>query len=232
MLPIEEPFRSPTSLSSYRYTIAIEASTDLMDLNDAPAGLDLRGETLRIAVAGERINPDREYSRSQSSFGPLTLERETMVIGERQWSRQAGGAWRERATLTRVEDLVGQDAPLSPAVIFGGDDPDLLRRITEDLDSRPSEADTVRGRAARLWRLDRDWLRRYEADFAGIIPAFEWPDAMNIQLWGDVEASVGTKLIVVAGTPTNPNALRLEMELFELNDSAIEIEVPTGAISP
>ncbi len=224
-------FQSPASLSSYRYTIEIEASTELMDLNDTPAGLDLEGATLQIRIEGERVNPEREYSRSRSSFGPLTLERETIVIGNRLWSRQAGGAWRERATLTQVEDLVGQDVLLSPAVIFGTDDPDLLRKVTEDLESRPSEISSVHGRPARLWRLDQNWLQQYRTDFAGIIPGFEWPDEIDIQLWGDIGEWVGTKLKVVAGTPANPDALRMEMELFDLNNPAIGIEVPPGAIS-
>lgn len=223
-----EGFRALTSLSSYRYTLLLEASTDLMDLSDVPAGLDIDGEVMRIEVEGVRVNPDQEHSRADSSFGPLRFQRETILAGHELWSRESGGAWRERATLTRPEDLVGQEVQLSPAVIFGNEDPVLLHRITADLDQRPHSTDTLRGRPARVWRLDGDWLRGYEEDFREVIPAFSWPEEIEIYLWEDIEERVGTKLIVRAATPANPRALWLEMELFDLNDPAIEVNLPGG----
>ncbi|MDA1010598.1 MAG: hypothetical protein DWG80_03595 [Chloroflexi bacterium] len=165
-------FQAPAAFHSYRYTLVIEASTDLMDLAEAPPRLNVQGAVLRIDIDGARVNPDREYSHSRSSFGPLSLEREIILIGDDLWSRQAGGVWRQRGGLTEVEDLVGQDVLLSPAVILGDDDPEMLRRITVDLESRPSTPDVVRGRATRRWQLNREWLLGYEDEFAGVIPRF------------------------------------------------------------
>lgn len=229
---IPDRFQSPAALDSYRYTLSIEVSTDLMDMNELPLGLNVDGLVLRVDIDGARINPDREYTHSQSSFGFLALERETIVIGGQLWSRQAGGAWRQRVTLTSPEDLIGQDVQLSPAVIFGDDDPDLLRRITDDLESRPYTVEFVRGRETHRWTLTEEWLFDYEAEFGATMPGLAWPDVVTIDIWADVEFRMGTRLVATAATPTNPQALRLEMDLFDLNDPTIEIEVPRGAIGP
>jgi hypothetical protein len=225
-------FQAPSAFSSYRYTLVVEASTDLMDLSELPAGLDVEGLVLRISLEGERVNPDREYVRSQSSFGFLSLERETIVIGDQLWSRQAGGAWRQRGTLTSPEDLLGQDVQLSPAVIFGDDNPELLQRITDDLEARPHTTEFVRGRETRRWTLTQDWLFEYEEEFGLVMPGLRWPEHVTIDIWADVEHRIGTRLTVTAATATNPQALHLEMELFDFNDPDIRVEVPRGAIGP
>jgi len=226
--PVER-FRSPAWFDSYRYSVYIEASTDLMDLADVPSGLDVDDTLLVYEIEGVRINPDREYSLSQSSFGPLHLERETIVVGDALWSRQAGGAWRQRAVLAGPEDLVGQDVLMSPSTIFG-DDPEMLRRVTIDLEARPNSPSTIDGRPARHWVLDRSWLDTYQGDFSGLAPALTWPETIEIHIWADVEWRVATRLLVIAGTPTNAEALRFEMRIFDVNGDDISIEVPNGAI--
>lgn len=223
-------FRSPAWFDSYRYTVHIEASTALMDLAEVPSGLEVEDAVLVYEIEGARINPDREYSMSCSSFGPIQLERETIVVGETLWSRQAGGAWRERALLAGPEDLVGQDVLLSPATIFGDDDPEMLRRVTLDLESRPNSPSTIDGRPARHWVLDRSWLDAYRDDFAGLAPTLTWPETIEIHVWADLEWRVATRLMVIASTPDNPEALRFEMRIFDVNSDDISIEIPDGAI--
>ena len=227
---VAEYFRSPAWFDSYRYSVYVEASTDLMDLAEVPLGLEVEDAVLVYEIEGARINPDREYSMSCSSFGPIQLERETIVVGETLWSRQAGGAWRERALLAGPEDLVGQDVLLSPATIFGDDDPEMLRRVTLDLESRPNSPSTIDGRPARHWVLDRSWLDAYRDDFAGLAPTLTWPETIEIHVWADLEWRVATRLMVIASTPENPEALRFEMRIFDVNSDDISIEIPDGAI--
>ena len=52
-----------------------------MDLAEVPLGLEVEDAVLVYEIEGARINPDRESSMSRSSFGPIQLERETIVVG-------------------------------------------------------------------------------------------------------------------------------------------------------
>ena len=47
-----------------------------------------------------------------------------------------------------------------------------------------------------------------------------------------METGVGVRLIVEAGPIAAPMALRLEMELFDLNAPNLTVEEPRGAIGP
>lgn len=225
-----ERFRSPVSLDSYRWSVEVDATTDLVPIDEAPAGLDLTDARLEIRVEGERQNPDREWTLARGSFGYLSSERETIVIGERLWSKQGNGAWRERAPLSEPEDFIGQDVGLSPAVVLGTDDPDLLQRITDDLMARPFDIETVNGRDARHWVLDSTWLDQAFAPEENPVDALVEPDTVTLHVWTDIETGVATRIVLVAGSTENPQAFRLEMRLFDLNDPEIAIEVPEGAI--
>ena len=231
---VNERFRSPASLQSYRYTLAIEVAAELLDLSEVPQELRSRfgDQPITVFIEGRRANPDREHSESTTNIGGVALERESILIGEELWTRQANGAWRQRGTLTSPEDLLGSDLLLSPAVIFGANDPETLQRLTDDLLARPHTFVEFRGREARYWQLDATWFEGYAQDFAEVLGEVERPERISIQLWTDVETGVGVRLIVEAGPIAAPMALRLEMELFDLNAPNLTVEEPRGAIGP
>src|SRR5690606_20714069 len=162
--PPSERFRSPATLQSYRWSMDIQASADLLQTGEAPAGLGLEDAVLAMYIEGERINPDHEWTLARTTFGYLSLERETVVIEGRLWSRQENGAWRERATLAAPEDFIGQDVGLSPAILLGSDDPDLLQQVTDDLMARPFTEERLGDMDTWHWILDREWLEATYAD--------------------------------------------------------------------
>lgn len=228
--PPSERFRAPSSLQSYRWSAELEAPGALLDTSEAPPGLGLRDATLYVHIQGARINPDREWTLANTTFGFLALERETVVVDNRLWSRQENGAWRERATLNSPEDFIGQDVAVSPAVILGNDDPDLLQSVTDDLLARPHDVQQLNGMDTWHWVLDAGWTTTYfEGIESPLSPSVD-PDTVRVEVWTDMESGVAVRIILVAGSPEYPDALRLEMNLFDLNDPSIEVEVPIGAI--
>lgn len=225
-----ERFQTPASLSSYRWTLDVEAAAELLATVDAATELGLGDATLIIHIEGERLNPDREWTRALSTFGYLTIERETIVIGERLWSRQKTGAWRERATLNSPEDLIGQDVALSPAVILGTEDDEYLKQITRDLNAQPSDIQVVNGREARHWVLNPDFIAGAFDALSATFPVALAPDDVRLEVWTDVTTAVATRIVLVARSATNPEAFKMTMNLYDLNDPAIAIEEPVGAI--
>lgn len=227
-----ERFQSPVTLDSYRYTLHVRADGELLDQSEAPAGLDLEGETIRIDTEGRWVAPDSEYASVLFSFGVLSARQETIRIGERIWTNSERGAWRERAPLTDPEQLVGQDIPLTPHAIFGNDRPEILERLTTDLEARPYTRETVNGRETRHWTLDEEWFDAYAADFEGVLPGISLDQGLLVQIdiWTDLETGVGIRLEVRGAFEGRPGVLHVEMELFDLNDPEITVEPPLGAI--
>lgn len=235
--PSDEPgprerFQSPVTLEAYRYTVHVRADGELLDQTEAPAGLDLEGETIRIDTEGYWASPDSEYASVNFSFGVLRAQQETVRIGERTWTNSERGAWRERAPLTDPEQLVGQDIPLTPHAIFGNDRPEILERLTRDLETRPHTSETINGRETRHWTLDDEWFDAYAADFDGVLPAVARDQELRIQIdiWTDLETGVGTRLEVRGSFEDRPGILHLTMDLFDLNDPEITVDEPAGAI--
>lgn len=177
-----ERFQSPETLESYRYTLHVRADGEVLDQTEAPAGLDLQGETIRIDTEGYWVAPDSEYASVVFSFGVLTARQETIRIGERIWTNSERGAWRERAPLTDPEQLVGQDVPLTPHAIFGNDNPAMLERLTRDLEARAHTLETVNGRETRHWTLDQEWFDAYAEDFEGVLPGISRDQGLLVDI--------------------------------------------------
>lgn len=227
-----ERFQSPQTLQSYRYTLHVRADGELLDQTEAPSGLALDGETIRIDTEGYWASPDSEYASVIFSFGVLDARQETIRIGERIWTNSERGAWRERAPLTDPEQLVGQDIPLTPHAIFGNDRPEILERLTRDLEARPHTRETINGRETRHWTLDQEWFDEYAAEFEGVLPGITRDQGLQVQIdiWTDLQTGVGTRLQVTGEFEDRPGILRLEMDLYDLNAPEITVDEPIGAI--
>ena len=225
-----ERFQTPTSLHSYRWTLDIEAAAELLATADAASELGLGDATLMIHIDGARLNPDREWAHAVSTFGYLSIERETIVIGERLWSRQKTGAWRERATLTSPEDLIGQDVALSPAVILGTEDDAYLAQITRDLNAQPFDVQMVNGRETHHWVLRTAFIAGAFDALSANFPVELAPEDVQVEVWTDVQTAVATRIVLTSRSQTNPEAFKLTMNLYDLDDPDILIEEPVGAI--
>ncbi len=228
--PPSERFRSPSMLESYRWSLTVEATGDLLDVGEAPEDLELDDAILYLDIQGERVNPDREHTTSTITFGYISSERETIVIDGRLWSRQGSGAWRERATLASPEDFIGQDVGLSPAVILGDDDPETLQRVTDDLMARPYDIQQLDGRDVWHWELGPEWAEMTFGEGLNPLPGRIDPSTYDIEVWTDMETGVAVRMRVTGGSTSDPDAFRLEMALFDLDDPTIEIEEPPAAI--
>ncbi|MDP2328176.1 MAG: hypothetical protein Q8M79_08830, partial [Dehalococcoidia bacterium] len=60
------PIGTPANLQSYRYRVEVRSNADLIDTSQAPPGLDLSEFVLNLNIEGERVNPDREWTRSRT----------------------------------------------------------------------------------------------------------------------------------------------------------------------
>ena len=227
-----ERFQTPRTLDSYRFTISVRADGKILDQSEAPAGLGLTNEPVVIDIEGRWLSPDREYSSVTFSFGVLRSDQEKVCIGERIWTRVEGGAWREQEPLTDPENLIGQDVPLTPDSLFGRDDPDILTRLTADLNARPHTLELVDGRQTKHWSLDEEWFDAYVDEFVEVLAGIPRDQGLTLEidLWSDVETGVGTRLHVVGSFPGQPRILELDLRMFDINDPEIEVEEPIGAI--
>jgi hypothetical protein len=225
-----ERFQTPASLLSYRWTLEVEAAAELIATAEEASNLGLGGATLNIHIDGARLNPDREWTHALSTFGYITIERETIVIGERLWSRQKTGAWRERATLNSPEDLIGQDVALSPAVILGTEDAEYLEQITRDLNAQPFDVQVVNGRETRHWALSKNFIAGAFDALADNFPVDLAPEDVNVEVWADVATSVATRIVLTARSEARTEAFRMTMDIYDINDPDILVEEPIGAI--
>lgn len=226
-----ERLQNVRSLDSYRYTLTLTVDGHLLDWSEAPPGLADTADEIRVEIEGEWVSPDRDRSRMRFTFGVLHATQETVRIGERVWSSVGGGAWRERAPLADPSSLLGQDVPLSPDALFGPGDDDVLDRLTRDLDERPHRVVQVDGRPARHWTLDEAWFDDYEQDWEAVLAGVPREDLrMQIDIWTDLETGVGTSLVFRGWYDDREGELLLDMRLNGLNDPAIAIDPPEGAI--
>lgn len=228
--PAVDRFHTPASLRSYRYTVELKATTELLDTSEAPAGLNLDGSVLEMRIEGARVNPDREQARAMTTFGYLSLDRETIVIGDGQWSRQENGAWRRRPPLTSAEDFLAQSVALTPSVILGTDDPEYLTRLKRNLDALPHTFEEVNGRQTRHWTFDDEGVRTYLMPIESTIPGLVEPSTVQVDVWTDTETGVAVRLILMAGTAEEPDAFALKLNLLDVNDPEIVVEPPADAI--
>lgn len=227
-----ERFQSPRTLRSYRYQIEVSVDGSLLDPEEAPAELRVAESSLEITIDGHWVSPDHEFSSATLSLSFLSMRLETIRIGSQIWSSVSGGPWREQEPLTDPGSLVGQDVPLSPDALFGPEDPELMERLTADLETRPFTVEVLDGRVTRHWRLDAAWLDQYSGAWDEILAGIERGQGLEltIDLWADVETGVGIRLAAVGSFPGEEGLLSLDMELFDINDPTITVEPPNGAI--
>ncbi len=227
-----ERFQAVRTLDSYRFTVTVRADGKVMDQSEAPPGLDLDDESVEIDLEGRWVSPGQEYSSVAFTFGVLESSQETVRIGERIWTRVEGGAWREQAPLTDPENFIGQDVPLTPDSLFGREDPDILERLTADLQARPHTLEVVDGRQTQHWSLDEVWFDNYVDDFKDLLSGIPRDQGLllDIDLWSDIETGVGTRLRVIGSLPGKPDILELDLRIFDINDAEVVVEEPIGAI--
>lgn len=219
--------RTPGSLSSYRYRVDLRTNADLIDTSSAPAWLDVRNFRLHIAIEGQRVNPDRERTTAVVDLGYFSLERESVAIGQRYWVRQETGPWKEELPLTEPQDFIGQDLALSPAIILEPVDPAVTANVARALAGEPFTIEQVNGFETRHWVLENDDLDRlFPSENDNPLPGISAPSKKRAEIWVDTETRVTVRAIVQASSPTTEDAFFLQIDLFDLNASSLQIEAP------
>lgn len=215
---------SPAALASYRYQMTIDLSGSAASgLDGAPAGLSLDLE-LSMELSGSVIAPDREQSKMTVDLGFLTLEVETIRIGDRVWTRESGGEWELQSTADA--GLLDLGFELSPTDFFGDDVTgaglDAMRAVLADLGGTQ---ETVNGVEAVRYDLSADQFAQAFPDGDGAPP-----DATT-SIWIARDSGVPVRLVLEATIEgedgdAGESGMRLELNLTDLNSDDIRIEPP------
>jgi hypothetical protein len=184
-----------------------------------------------MEMSGAVISPDREQSKLTADLGFLKLDVETIRIGDRIWTRQLGGEWEEGAA--GLGEL-GLDFSVSPADLLGADETgsgfETLRSVLGGLDGTN---ETVNGIDAVRYDLTSEQFT--QAFPSGGLPgglSDGAPDGtledMKVQLWIARDSGIPVRIVIeaTAGEGADEGEMRLELNLTDLNSSAIEIEPP------
>jgi len=226
------PIGTPANLQSYRYRVEVRSNADLIDTSQAPPGLDLSEFVVNLNIEGERVNPDREWTRSRTDFGYYQVDRETVVIGQENWTREGSGIWRQNLPLVAPEDFRGQDIALTPATILNPGSTDALSRMATVLAATPFTLEPVNGHQTRHWVLNDDHIAQMldprDSTLPGVLP----PASTRLEIWSDVETGIGVRLLLIAASATSERAFMIQIDLYDLNDPSIRIDEPAGILNP
>ncbi|MGE3960727.1 MAG: hypothetical protein AB7F65_03495 [Dehalococcoidia bacterium] len=211
---------SPADLASYRYDLTVSILTSLLDTSQAPSGLPLDGE-IRLAVQGERVNPDREHSVASADLGFLQVNTEAIVIGERRWLREPDGTWREGAT-SPLEAFAGLD--FRPSVLFA-DDAGQYDEIARRLNEYEWVEEDLFGIPTRHFTLDEDaFISLFESE-EDILP-MELDATLTAEIWLERDLGTPVQLRVVGVDADGAEVIRLDLGLRDLNAEDIAVTPP------
>ncbi|MDA1010438.1 MAG: hypothetical protein DWG80_05705 [Chloroflexi bacterium] len=209
---------SPSSLASYRYEVTVTA---LLGALSAEAPEALSTQTATITVEGSRLNPDREQSRSLVEIGPLSVEVETIRIGEQQWVREGTRPWTE--SVGGGMDVLG-GADFRPAALFA-EDPAEYVALGERLAGYPSSEVMLEGIPARHFTFTEEEFFAVFQNQGDIVPP-SVDATLSAEVWLSRELGTPIRLVVVGTATDESEVIRLEMDILDLNDPAIEVEPP------
>lgn len=213
-----------SALDSYRYEVTIE-------LSGIPLGgtiLPQASEDLTVEVSGAVVAPDRQQTRLRVDLGVQALDIETITIGDRLWSRNAGGEWQEAgspllAIVAGELDLVSNPGRL---FAFDGSEGPALADLQQRIDAGTLPRELVNG-------VDALRLDLTGGDFAGLFAATsllpsDASETAEVTLWIAVDGGYPVRLLVEAsgGDGDEEARVRIDVNLIDVNSGAISIEPP------
>lgn len=220
------PLASPSELDSFRYALTATVEGGAGALGGGAPGVDI-SLNVTIEASGAVVAPDRQQSTIKADLGFLSINLESISIGDQSWTREPGGGWADASGGGGLGDL-GLD--VTPADIFGVEDEEGLQELRDLLADREfesekiNEIDTVRYTLTRADLEDRVGATGTAQDLADL----EDLDEFEAAIW--LERSTGYPVRFVldaAGTVEgDETTIHLELNLTDLNDDSIEIEAP------
>jgi hypothetical protein len=225
------PLASPDDLESFRFELIAEitGAGDLLGDDSAGAsGLSVDFDAT-LEASGAVVAPDRTQAQIKADLGFISLDIESITIGDRSWSREPGADWVEAGAGNGVSDL-GFD--LAPTDLFGSTDDADLADLRDILAERAGSREDVNGVDAVRYELTLDDIReQIESNpDLGSVTDLEGLGDLTLAMWLERESGIPVRLLLEAtGSPEDGSGeavIRLEMNLTDLNSDSIEIEAP------
>lgn len=223
----EPATRSPSTLTSYRWTTELSADSSLFDQSNAPEAL--RGDpfVLKARVVGDRVAPDRERARAVVS--PVSIEpRDTVTIGPQRWSRVGDGPWRLGGEpFPAARAYLGGNFDLSARALLEPEESSVIARLRDDLATMPYREEVVPTGPALRYTLRPDQVAQVVGDTAlNPFPVLRTLPVVRIDLWIDEARQVLVGFRVGADSTTRTNVLTIELRLTEIEPAGLTIDPP------
>ncbi len=225
--PVGTDLNGVQTLRSYRWTTDLRADSSLFDQSQAPEALRSAPFVLRASVRGDRITPDREYSRA--TVGPVAIEpRESISVGTQRWNRIGDSPWRVgEEAFPAARAYLGGTANLSARAILEPAETPLVARLRQELASMPYREETVATGAARRYTLRPDQVALILVD-SSLNPFLVLKTLLSVRvdIWIDEQRRVMVGLRVAGDTATRPEAFVLDIRVTEIEPDGLRIDPP------
>lgn len=169
------------------------------------ATLEESDRPYHVVQEGEVIRPDREHATLSIAVGPWQHESERLAIGEREWVRG---------------DLPWLDLAASPLAYLGAGGTGFSM---DALEGAPSAAETVNSIEVRRYELDEAGLRSLVGEGGPVV--MDSGGAFSATVWMDPDRELPVALELLGESPEG-YALRVRLEVYDVNDPGITIEEP------
>lgn len=223
------PFRvRPLSeLSGYRFTVEIVMLPQaLARANDLPPGLLGPDDDVSLHLEGTYVAPDREHSVTSFSLGDLMLLSETIRVGERRWSRDGEGPWREGAA-SEVNPILAS-RQYHPATIFAVGDDFSLEALSERLDAYPYTVEVVNGYTSRHYPMTSEEFEIVFQTGRQVLPPEAGSDASWVaDIWIAEEQGTPVRLRMIGHNAQGQEILRVDMDMSDLGATNLVVEPPS-----
>ena len=214
-------------LSGYRFNVAIVMVPEaLARAGDLPPGLLEPGDTANLHVEGTYVAPDREHSVTSFSLGDLMLTMESTRVGERRWTRDGEGPWRE-GSASEVNPLLAS-RQYHPATIFAVDDDFSLEALSERLDAYPHTVEVVNGYTSRYYAMTSEEFELVFQTGRQILPPEAGADATWVaDIWIAEEQGTPVRLRLTGHNAQGQEILKVDMDMSDLGATNLEVEPPS-----
>jgi len=222
------PLASPADLQSFRYSLdaTIEGGGAALGGDTGAPGLNV-SLNVTVEASGAVVAPDRQQSTIKADLGFLSINLESIDIGDQSWTRETGGEW----TAAGADDgLGGLGLDIAPTDVLGASDDESFQQLRDLLADREWESEKVNDVDAVRYTLTREDLVN-EISASGTaqdLADLEGMDEFEGAIW--LERSTGYPvriLIDASGTVDGDKTkIHLELNLTDLNSDSISIEAP------
>ncbi|GMU41376.1 MAG: hypothetical protein AMXMBFR23_22420 [Chloroflexota bacterium] len=213
-------------LSGYRFNVQVTLDPEGLDAANIPPGLLQPGQTFGLTLTGAALAPDREQSITTFALGDLSLAMESVRVGDRMWTREGDGPWRESAATDAASPLVAE-FEYRPSAIFRASEDYSLDDLTARLGTLTHTMERVNGHEARRYTMTPDQFREVFQSDQEVLPPEAGPDATFIaDLWFAEALGAPLRMVIVGQNGAGQEILRLEMDMTDLNAPDIAIEPP------